>query len=62
MIADWFVEKREQISGIVFSGAGFGAAIWVFAAGQLFKVVDFKGCYRILSIFILAIASSPSSA
>ena len=34
---------------------GFGAAIWVFAAGQLFKVVDFKGCYRILSIFILAI-------
>ena len=55
VIADWFVEKREQISGIVFSGAGFGAAIWVFAAGQLFKVVDFKGCYRILSIFILAI-------
>ena len=55
VIADWFVEKREQISGIVFSGAGFGAAIWVFAAGQLFKVVDYKGCYRILSIFILAI-------
>ncbi len=55
VIADWFVEKREQISGVVFSGAGFGAAIWVFAAGQLFKVVDFKGCYRILSIFILAI-------
>ena len=26
VIADWFVEKREQISGIVFSGAGFGAA------------------------------------
>lgn len=55
VIADWFVEKREQISGVVFSGAGFGAAIWVFVAGQLFKVVDFKGCYRILSIFILAI-------
>ena len=55
VIADWFVEKREQISGVVFSGAGFGAAIWVFAAGQLFKFVDFKGCYRILSIFILAI-------
>ena len=55
VIADWFVDKREQISGVVFSGAGFGAAIWVFAAGQLFKVVDFKGCYRILSIFILAI-------
>ena len=55
VIADWFVEKREQISGIVFSGAGFGAAIWVFAAGQLFKVTDYKNCYRILSIFILAI-------
>lgn len=55
VIADWFVGKREQISGVVFSGAGFGAAIWVFAAGQLFKFVDFKGCYRILSIFILAI-------
>lgn len=55
VIADWFVEKREQISGIVFSGAGFGAAIWVFAAGQLFRVTDFKNCYRILSVFILGI-------
>lgn len=55
VISEWFIEKRENISGIVFSGAGFGAAIWVFAAGQLFKYMDYKGCYRVLSVFILAI-------
>lgn len=55
VIADWFMEKRESISGMVFSGAGFGAAIWVFAAGQLFRFVDYKNSYRILSVFILGI-------
>lgn len=55
VIAEWFVEKREQITGIVFSGAGFGAAIWVFIAGQLFQITDFKGSYRVLGIMALAI-------
>lgn len=55
LIAQWFVDKREQITGIVFSGAGFGAAIWVFLAGQLFRVTDYKGSYRIISILTLII-------
>ena len=55
LIAEWFIEKREKITGIVLSGAGFGAAIWVFLAGQLFKFFDYKGCYRIMSVISLVI-------
>lgn len=58
LIAQWFVEKREKITGIVLSGAGFGAALWVFLAGQLFKYFDFKMCYRIISILALAIGTA----
>lgn len=53
VIADWFVEKRAQITGIVLSGAGIGAAAWVFLAGQLFKVTDYKNCYRVMSVLVL---------
>lgn len=55
VIAEWFVEKREQVTGWVLSGAGLGAAIWVFLAGQLFKVTDYKNCYRIFSALVLII-------
>ena len=55
VISDWFVEKRGQITGIVFSGAGFGAAIWVFLAGQLFRYMDYKGSYRVISVLALVI-------
>lgn len=55
VIAEWFVEKRDQITGIVFSGAGFGAAIWVFLAGQLFKYMNYKGSYRVLAVLALII-------
>ena len=53
VIAEWFVEKRDQITGIVFSGVG--AAIWVFLAGQLFKYMDYKGSYRVLAVLALII-------
>lgn len=55
LIAEWFVEKRAQITGYVLSGAGIGAAAWVFLAGQLFKVTDYKNCYRIMSVLVLII-------
>ena len=55
VIAKWFIEKREHLTGIVFSGAGFGAAIWVFIAGQLFRVTDYKGCYRVIIVLTLII-------
>lgn len=55
LIAEWFIDKREQLTGIVFSGAGFGAAIWVFLAGQLFRFMDYKGSYRVIIILTLII-------
>ena len=55
VIAEWFVEKRAQVTGMVLSGAGLGAAAWVFLAGQLFKVTDYKNCYRIFSCLVLVI-------
>lgn len=55
VISSWFVKKRGKITGMVLSGASFGAAAWVFAAGQMFKYMDYRSCYRILSFVILAI-------
>ena len=45
----------SQVTGMVLSGAGLGAAAWVFLAGQLFKVTDYKNCYRIFSCLVLVI-------
>lgn len=53
-ISEWFVEKRGKVIGMVLSGASFGTAAWVFAAGQMFKYMDYRQCYRILSFVILA--------
>lgn len=55
VISDWFIDKRGQITGIVFSGAGFGAAIWVFLAGQLFQFMNYKQSYRVISALALVI-------
>lgn len=55
LIAEWFIEKRAQVTGYVLSGAGIGAAAWVFLAGQLFRVTDYKNCYRVMSILVLVI-------
>ena len=53
IIASWFIEDREKMMGLVFSGAGFGAAIVVFIAGQMFKFFTWRQCYYILCAFTL---------
>lgn len=55
VISSWFIEKRGKVVGAVLSGASFGAAAWVFVAGQMFKTMNYRMCYRILSFVILAI-------
>ena len=55
LIAEWFLDshQREKVTGTVLSGAGFGAAIWVFLAGQLFKYFTWQQCYRIITVIAL---------
>lgn len=55
VIADWFIEKRPQITGLALSGAGIGAAAWVFLAGQLFQITDYKNYYRVMSLLVLVL-------
>ena len=55
IIASWFIEDREKLMGMVFSGAGFGAAIVVFIAGQMFKVFTWRQCYYILAAFTIIV-------
>lgn len=55
VISSWFVEKRESICGWAFSGAGIGAALWVFLAGQLFKVMEWTQCYRVMAVIMFVI-------
>lgn len=56
VISQWFVgEKRGKIISAVLSGASFGAAAWVFVAGQMFRVMSYKSCYQILSWVLLAV-------
>ena len=47
------IRNREKGTGTVLSGAGFGAAIWVFLAGQLFKYFTWQQCYRIITVIAL---------
>ena len=55
LTAEWFLDshQREKVTGTVLSGAGFGAAIWVFLAGQLFKYFTWQQCYRIITVIAL---------
>jgi len=55
VIGQWFIDKREKVSGIVFSGAGFGAAFWVFLAGQMFSITNYKNSYRVLAVLCIII-------
>jgi hypothetical protein len=56
VISQWFVgEKRGKVISTVLSGASFGAAAWVFVAGQMFRVMNYKMCYQILSWVLLAV-------
>ena len=56
VISQWFVgEKRGKVISTVLSGASFGAAAWVFVAGQMFRVMNYKMCYQILSWVLLVV-------
>lgn len=57
LIAEWFMgaHDREKVTGAVTAGAGFGAAIWVFLAGQLFQYYTWQQCYRIITVIALVI-------
>ncbi len=55
IIASWFIDDREKLMGMVFSGAGFGAAIVVFIAGQMFKVFTWRQCYYILAAVTIVV-------
>lgn len=57
LISEWFLgtHAREKVTSTVLSGASFGAAIWVFLAGQLFKHFTWQGCYRVITVIALVI-------
>ncbi len=55
LVSQWFIEKRETMTGIVLSAAAFGGSFWNFLAGQLFRFMEFKGCYRVMSVLALVI-------
>ena len=56
IIQSWFIEKRGTMIGIVFGGAGFGAAFTCFLAGQLMTIFNWRVAYRILALIVLVIA------
>ena len=57
LVAEWFADThgREKVTGMVVSGAGFGAAIWVFFAGQLLANFSWQDSYHIMAIVGLVI-------
>lgn len=50
LVSQWFIDKRETMIGIVLSAAAFGGSFWNFLAGQLFRVMEYQGCYRVMSL------------
>ncbi len=57
LVAEWYLgtHKREKMTSYAVAGAGLGAAVWVFFAGQLFRFMDWKSCYRVITIVALII-------
>lgn len=45
IISKWFIEKRNTVLGLVFSGAGLGSAFALFVAGYLIRIFGWRGTY-----------------
>lgn len=52
----WFPDKKGMVTGLAVAGFGFGATIWVKAAGSWFDLLnrlDFFGLGGVQSVFLL---------
>ena len=52
----WFPDKKGMVTGLAVAGFGFGATIWVKAAGSWFGLIDnlnFFGLGGVQSVFLL---------
>lgn len=55
VIADWFIEKRKKILGIVFAATGFGGGLWILVAGQLIANFGWRQAYQIMAAIIFVV-------
>jgi MFS family permease len=55
-VARWFVARRSLMSGIAFSGAGFGMLVLPPVINWFLNVFDWRLSLTILSLFILVIS------
>ena len=60
LIAKWFIEKREKITGIVLSGAGFGAALAILLGASYFGISASSFCFGLAAVFVAYLISRVS--
>lgn len=56
VIAEWFIEKRASVLGLVFGGASFGSAVWQVVCGALIVKIGYRHTYFFMGA-VLAIVS-----
>jgi MFS family permease len=57
LLARWYGKRLSSMIGIVFSAAGLGALVMVPIAQQLVEVGGWRGAYRMLGWFVIAVAA-----
>ncbi len=57
LVANWFIDKRAQMTGIVMAGAGFGGAVLQAVSGALIDAVGYRMTYRIIVAAIAVIGA-----
>lgn len=53
VIAEWFIDRRSTVVGLVFGGAGFGSSVAMFFSGILIENFGWRSAYFILATVIL---------
>lgn len=54
IVSEWFIDKRSQMTTIVFGGSGIGAALSQYLAGILLTKMDWRATYYVwIVIYII---------
>jgi MFS family permease len=55
LIGQWFIDKRTHITGLVFGGTTFGAALFTIISGILIEASGFRLAYIVMAVAVLVV-------
>lgn len=55
IITNWYIENRNSMIGLVFSGTGFGGVVFILLAGYLIENFGWRASYQYLALIMFGI-------